>query len=297
MIKAALNIAVVALLALMAFNGYLAVRHLKAVQSSAALTGESTAIQANIAEISQDLTDMETGQRGFLLTEDPAYLQPYTDAKARIGARFADLRSELANRGEQERSLESQLETLAASKQAEMEKTITLRQQGYRHRAFVMVNTNEGKNYMDQARAALASLSALENANFAKIEQERNASLSRAFSQTILVNLVVLALTALLFVLVRFQGRGVEREAAESKGMLAARDAELGRFTSVLSNQARSEIGIVEENARWLQEKYEGFLPRQGSEYMEQIRTAAAELERLRKVLVGEVSHIHTEAA
>ncbi len=37
---------------------------------------------------SKDLTDMETGQRGYLLTGDPAYLQPDTDAKGRIEMDF-----------------------------------------------------------------------------------------------------------------------------------------------------------------------------------------------------------------
>ena len=106
-------------------------------------------IQADISGVLRDLTDMETGQRGYLLTEDPSYLQPYTNAKDRIGADFAGLRVGLANRVEHERSLESQLESLANSKQAEMERSISLRQQGYRHRAFMLVDSNEGMEYMD----------------------------------------------------------------------------------------------------------------------------------------------------
>jgi len=78
--KFALNLAVVALLALMAFNGYLAVDHLKAVQQSAALAGENAAIQANIAGISQDLKGMETGQRGYLLTGRADYFALYDTA-------------------------------------------------------------------------------------------------------------------------------------------------------------------------------------------------------------------------
>ena len=70
------------------------------------------------------MTDMETGQRGYLLTVNPLYLQPYTEGKARIAADFAGLRAGLANRPERERSLESQLESVASSKQAEMERTI-----------------------------------------------------------------------------------------------------------------------------------------------------------------------------
>src|SRR5712692_6393288 len=130
--KAALQVGAPALLAFMAWNAYLAVSHLRQMQHLAARTLESSMIQADISGVLKDLTDMETGQRGYLLTGDPSYLQPYTDAKGRIGTDFAGLRVELANRGESERSQESQLESLATSKQAEMERAISLRQQGYR---------------------------------------------------------------------------------------------------------------------------------------------------------------------
>src|SRR5258708_20124784 len=107
--KAALQIGVPALLALMAWNGYLAVSHLKQTQKMAAFTLESSMIQADISAVLKDLTDMETGQRGYLLTGDPVYLQPYSDAKSRIGTDFAGLRAGLVNRTDRERSLDSPL--------------------------------------------------------------------------------------------------------------------------------------------------------------------------------------------
>jgi CHASE3 domain sensor protein len=88
---------------------------------------------------------METSQRGYLLTGDTTYLQPYTVAKGRIEADFVGLRIRLAKRMPHQQSLESQLESLAASKQSEMEPSINLRQRGYRHRSFKLVSTNEGK--------------------------------------------------------------------------------------------------------------------------------------------------------
>src|SRR5580692_3567173 len=165
--KALLQIGVPALLAFIAWNAYLAVNHLQRVQKTAALTLESSAIQAKLSNVLKDLTDMETGQRGYLLTGDAAYLQPYTFAKGRIGSDFAGLRAGLGNGSDRERSLESQVESLADSKQAEMERSITLREKGYRRRAFVLVNTNEGMQYMDQARELLKALSAAETGNFA----------------------------------------------------------------------------------------------------------------------------------
>lgn len=296
--KAALHIGVPALLALMAWNAYLAVNHLKEMQKLAGLTLESSLIQADISCVLKDLTDMETGQRGYLLTADPAYLRPFANAKSRIATDLGRLRVGLANRAERERSLELQLESLATSKQAEMERAIDLRQQGYRHRAFIMVGTNEGMEYMDKARELVSLLSEEEASSFARFDRERNASLSQALKETIVANSCLLALTLCLFGLIHHHGRVLEQEAAGSRRELALRDLQLEKLTSALSNQARSNTSAIETNASLLLQNYGGFLPRQGHEYAEQIREASAQMEQLRQDLVGSsVPHSDGRAA
>ena len=295
--KAALQIGAPALLAFMTWNTYLAVNHLKQMQKIAALTLESSMIQGNVSGVLKDLTDMETGQRGYLLTEDSSYLQPYTDAKGRIGTDFSGLRVGLANRAERERSLESQIESLANSKQAEMERSISLRQQGYRRRAFMLVGSNEGMEYMDRARGLLSSLSAAEASNFARFDRERNASLSKALTETIVANLCLLVLTACLCGLIRYHGQVLEQEAAQSRQELAVRDSQLEKLTSALSNQARFKTSAIEANARLLLQNYGGFLPRQGHKYAEQIKEASAQMERLRQDLVGSPGSNNDEKA
>ena len=285
--KIALRSAAAALLVLMALNAYLAINRLSQMQKSATLTLLSSTIQANISVILGDLMDMETGQRGYLLTGDPDYLLPYTDGKNRIGTDFASLRAALANRTEQERSLELKLESLAASKQAEMERTITLRQQGYRRRAFNLVDSNEGRDYMVEARGLVSSLSSAESSSFAQFDKERTSSQSKALSETMIANLCLLLLTVGLFVLARYHGSVLEQEAVESRQALAVRDSELEKLTSALSDQAGSKMASIQENARLLLEEYGGFLPSHGHECAEQIRETAAQMERLRLDMLG----------
>src|SRR2546423_2650889 len=140
--KVAIQIGFSILLAFILWNAYLTVNYLNRVQKTAVVTVESSAFQAKLSVVLKDVIDMESGQRGYLLTDDVAYLQSYTDAKNRITIDFAVLRDVFANRAQSEQSLESQLESLAGSKQAEMERTISLRQQGYRRRSFNLVDTN-----------------------------------------------------------------------------------------------------------------------------------------------------------
>jgi CHASE3 domain sensor protein len=285
--KALLQIGAPALLAFMAWNAYLAVNHLNQMQHIAARTLEGSTIQANISGVLKDLTDMETGQRGYLLTGDPSYLQPYTDAKARIEADLAGLRIGVASRAQSERFQVSQVESLATSTQSEMERSISLRQQGYRHRAFMLVDSNEGMEYMDRARGLLSSLSAAQTNNFERLDRERNTSTRKALVKTIISNLCLVALTACLFGLVRYHGRVLEQETAKSRQALATRDLQLEKLTFALSNQARSKTSAIEVNARLLLDNYGGFLPRQGHEYAEQIKEASMQMERLRQDLVG----------
>jgi CHASE3 domain sensor protein len=285
--KPGLEVGFLALLMLMAWNIYLAVKHFKQMQEVAHLTSESSRTQADISSVLKDFTDMETGQRGYLLTRNPSYLQPYIEAKARITADFASLRLRLAHRPEQERTQELQLESLGNSEQVEMQRSISLREQGYRHRAFMLVDSNEGLEYMDKARNLLSSLTASENSSIAKLDGEKETGRRKAFVETMAANSCLLALTACLFLCIRYSRQGLENEAAYSKQKLAIRDLQLAKLTSALSNQARFETSALEENARLLLQNYGGFLPRQGQEYAEQIKETSAQIERLRRDLIG----------
>ena len=283
--KATLRIGVPALLVCIALNTYLVIDHLRQMQKMAALTLESSMMQASISGVLKDLTDMETGQRGYLLTSDQSYLQPYTAAKDRIETDLATLRVKLARRTEGGR--EWQLESLVKSKQVEMERTIDLRQQGYRHRSFMLVDTNEGKDYMDEARSILSSLSSAESVNFVRFDTEQTVALKKVLSVTIVTNFGLLVLAVCLFGLIRYDGRLLAEEAAQSRRVLSVRDLQLAKLTSALSGQARFNISALNTNSRLLLENYGGFLPRQGHEYAEQMKEAATQMERLRQDLVG----------
>jgi CHASE3 domain sensor protein len=285
--RLALQIGILVLLAFIVCNAYFSVGYLKRMQDIASLTLESSAIQAALSGVLKDLTDMETGQRGYLLTDNASYLQPYNDAKGRIESDFFDLRSRLAKRAQTDPSLEPKLENLAKSKQDEMERAVSLRQQGYRLRSFKLVDTNEGEGYMDEIRRIVSSLSSAEQSKFARFDSERNAELKHVVRASILANGVLLALAACLFGLMGGHARALAKEAAQSKKQLVARDLQLERLTSALSGPVRSDIGTVNTILGMLMEKYGGFLPRHGQQYAEEIKEAAAQAERLRQDLVG----------
>ena len=295
--KIALQIGFPALLVLIAWSAYLAVGHFKRMHTASTMTLESSAIQADLSAILKDLTDMETGERGYLLTDDPAYLQPYTDSKTKIGSDFTGLRAKFATRTQEQQSLEAKLESLAQSKQAEMEHAIDLRRRGFRLRSFKLVATNEGKGYMDEIRRLEASLSSAENSNFVSLENERNIAFHRALRVTLLSSCGLFVLAACLVGLTRRHVRLLAMEAAQSREDLALREVRLEQMTFALSGEARSNIAAINTTSELLLEKYGDFLPRQGQQYAEQMKDAAVQIERLRRDLVGSSDSANGEKA
>jgi CHASE3 domain sensor protein len=288
--KAALRAGAFALFVLIGWNAYLVISHMRRSQQIAESKSANARMQQLIAAVQRDLSDMETGQRGYLLTANDDYLQPYNDARNTIANDLASLRLRLVDRPHAEQATEAQLESLAQSKQAEIERSINLRQQGYRHRAFKLIDSNEGKEYMDKARGLLASLASTESRRFQEQDARNGAQLRKAFLGTIVINLGLLALAVCLGAGVRYHGRALEREAAQTREQLALRDFQLRRLTSALSTYARDKTSAIEQNAGLLLENYGGFLPKRGQEYAEQIKEASAQMERLRQELVGNLS-------
>src|ERR1700686_3625212 len=72
------------------------------------------------------LLDAETGQRGFLITNRPEYLEPYNAALEAIPAELSEFGS-IAAEGPRQRDRYQQLQSAINEKLAELRRTIELR--------------------------------------------------------------------------------------------------------------------------------------------------------------------------
>src|SRR3954449_1832366 len=195
--KAAVLIGVPVLLVLIIANAYSTARNFQGIRANEALKQQSAALQDEISAVELNLLDVEAGQRGYLLTGDSSYLERYNQATAQLPAHFSKLRTELAERPQEERAAESQLEELTQSKLAEAAETIHLRQQGYRHRAFGIIDSNRGKQLMDDARLRVSALAAAEVARSSEYIQQTGSNIDRAVKETIGSTALLLGLTGL----------------------------------------------------------------------------------------------------
>uniref|UniRef100_UPI0026203565 CHASE3 domain-containing protein n=1 Tax=Acidovorax sp. TaxID=1872122 RepID=UPI0026203565 len=103
------------------------------------------------------IKDAETGQRGYLLTGDVAYLQPYETAVADMQQHLDRLKAQAEDLPSHQQ-LVTQLDGLHRQKLRELNQTIALRRAGDLDGAMALVNGGEGKNIMDRVRDTVEAL-------------------------------------------------------------------------------------------------------------------------------------------
>ena len=103
------------------------------------------------------LKDAETGQRGYILTGDATYLEPYEAARPAIESQLLELDRLTANEPEQQPRVKA-IRAHVEAKLSELAETIALYQKSGREAAVALVNTHRGKADMDAIRGLVDSI-------------------------------------------------------------------------------------------------------------------------------------------
>jgi diguanylate cyclase (GGDEF)-like protein len=234
---------------------------LAAIGASAALTARSLSrlvdaqtavtnsmlLDGTLKDLLNSLLDTETGQRGYLLTGQPAYLEPYYGGLARV----MKSRDALAVALDASPSGAGQLDALnkaIVSTLEELALIISLKSEGRTEEALKHVLTGADKRSMDAARDALRALAEREGrltrVHLAERAQEvRNTYWVLGAS----ISLNVILLGALL-VRMRYAA-GQERRAREA---MAVGNAELSRLLEAMAVR-HEQTHALSELSRFLQ--------------------------------------------
>jgi signal transduction histidine kinase/DNA-binding response OmpR family regulator/CHASE3 domain sensor protein len=149
--------------ALIAFFTYGALR---SRESAADRVTHTLEVRRQLEALFSSLKDAETSQRGFLLTGDEHYLEPFTNAKAGIPGELKALRDLTAGDAQQSRRIDA-LDRLAVEKMEELGQTIALQRKGDGAGALTVVRSDRGKAAMDGIRVLIAELEREEEASLA----------------------------------------------------------------------------------------------------------------------------------
>src|SRR5664280_2493444 len=118
-------------------------------------------VQGHLTRVLSLLQDAETGQRGYLLTGNPAYLEPFTSATSDLDKTIEGLGLDVADNATQAQALGT-LRLIVNDKLDELLATIELKKANKSEAALAAVSSNKGKVLMDRARDVLARMQAEE---------------------------------------------------------------------------------------------------------------------------------------
>jgi signal transduction histidine kinase len=250
-------------------------------QSTKAVANMEQAQQTRSAinRLVRQVLDAETGQRGYLLTGDPRYLEPYNTAIGEITQNLDLLRQLLLPHPE----LLSDFDTLSrhvSRKMAEMDLSVRMRKDGNEDGWKFVLTTDVGKEQMEAIREQSTKLSA---SSIIKMEQGQ-AQIKKALQ----LSRIGIATTALVGLLAFYM------YLMQTKALLVSGQREqesLERERDLLEKQVRERTVSLAELATHLQnvrEDERGHLARELHDELGALLTAAKlDVARLKSRLAG----------
>jgi len=149
------------------------------------------------------LKDAETGQRGYLYTDEPGYLEPYNAALNQLSAHVDKLGGLVVDNPTQSPRI-SELRGLVRAKMDELAATIALHQSGKREDARSRVLSGRGKRIMDDIRKLTNEISVdertLENTRLDAVHRSTGALMITLLLTT---SLAVIGLVLLAYYILR----------------------------------------------------------------------------------------------
>jgi PAS domain S-box-containing protein len=137
-----------------------------------------------LGETAARLDDAETGQRGYLLTGQDAYLKPYNRAILNLGPVIDHLKRLTSDNANQQKRIQS-LEPLVENKLAELHATIDLYRKTGPSAVHNVVIEGSGKRFMDEIRVLIADMANEEKQLLGIRTQKANDNMERT-SRTII---------------------------------------------------------------------------------------------------------------
>lgn len=122
--------------------------------NSSDLVAHSNEVMANLDNTISTLKDAETGQRGYLLTKNKVFLEPYMGAREKVNGLYTALKNQTQDNKYQQRKLE-ELKEILDNRLSIIENTIDVKTNG----GIVTEQTLlDGKIYMDKTRQIIKDM-------------------------------------------------------------------------------------------------------------------------------------------
>ncbi len=227
---------------------------------------EYTRIRSALNRLLVHVLDAETGSRGYLLTGDPRYLEPYNAAVAEIGQNLDGLRT-IYTPNPAEAATLAQLTRNVQRKLAEMDLSVRMRKQGNEDAWKFVLMTDVGREHMDAIRELANQLinAATARMEIAQDQVQQSLLLSR-------IGIAAVTMAALLAFYLYLRQTPALTLAGEQQ------QAALQQERDLLEGQVRERTATLAELATHLQqvrEEERGHLARELHDELGALLTAA----------------------
>ncbi len=189
------------------------------------------------------LQEADASQRGYLLTGNETYLQPFLAARQEMPSRMPAI-SALADTSAAQRARITELHNLVQLAFSKMEETVAVRKQSGLSAAIALIQTDTGQLLMEQIRRLVENIEIEEDAALAEASRsiERRAAIAGIASTVA----VLLGLILLIVAISRIQReRTAAMEANQAKS----------RFLANMSHELRTPLNAIIGYSEMLQEE------------------------------------------
>ncbi len=218
----------------------------RTIDSQLADIANTYEVRRQARELMVAVVDAETGQRGYLLTRDPRYLEPYNRAVASVDNTYAGLMALLDASPSQQLRL-NDLEPSLAAKRAEMAQTIELMSAGNAVDALALLRSDAGKAHMDVIRSTLRTFIAEEDERLI----ERNGKMDGYRQMLVLAILAALGAAAVLAYALFTRAQRQVAQLAQRENRLLMQNEELEAHVVTRTAEVEEARGRAErERAR-----------------------------------------------
>jgi diguanylate cyclase (GGDEF)-like protein len=194
------------------------------------------------------LLDAETGQRGYALTGDEVFLQPYYIAGSQMPTALKNLRLEYQDDFPDQVAQVEDLIKHATQEMDQLDQAVRLRTESGYDAAKADAETGRSKQIMDYVRGLSVDLIFDETHEIAQLDNRLHANLRWAVAISVGTFLLTLALGRFIYISMR---KAIQLQ-TESAGVAQTMSRELSESVGRLERRNK-EIGLLAEMARLMQ--------------------------------------------
>ena len=194
-----LKIIFVISVAIIFFIGGITFKHITVLKKSSAWVSNSHEVNAELERLISYIKDAETGQRGYILSSDKSFLEPYYKSKILVRKSFKRVSKLTANSRTQQSNLKKLL-FFINKRQNYLSKSLYLKEQGIYDKEILKNNLIVGKQTMDSIRIKIEDMMITQHRLLKNRQQEYESTMNYTPLLIYLTLIVTLVLITIAFI-------------------------------------------------------------------------------------------------